>query len=177
MNRRDFLRGLLGGAAVLSLPQAKAIEDMLAPTPPVIGMMGPPEFVGKMPVRTELTVLPADNPGQRAIGWTVKENNGIGAFNPRGLARNKVRRMPDIQIDDDIHLCSDTGSIHAIHETYGGQIHTISETRGHRDFTANPVAALTDLPDSDPEQTTRYVEAANANFVRVDGLGWVQLAA
>ncbi|MDB4277994.1 twin-arginine translocation signal domain-containing protein [Deltaproteobacteria bacterium] len=177
MNRRDFLKGLLGGAAVLSLPQAKAIEDMLAPTQPVIGMMGPPEFVGKIPVRTELTVLPADNPAQRAIGWRVEEVIGIGAYNPRGLAGNKVRRMPDLQIDDaDIHLCSATGSIHAIHE-YGGQIHTISEARPRVGYTADPVAALADLPDSDPEQTTRFVEAVAANFVRVDGLGWVQLAA
>lgn len=32
-----------------------------------------PEFVGVMPVRTELTVLPADDIKDRKIGWTVGE--------------------------------------------------------------------------------------------------------
>lgn len=33
-----------------------------------------PELVGKLPVRQDLTVLPADEPEQRKIGWTVFEN-------------------------------------------------------------------------------------------------------
>lgn len=30
-----------------------------------------PEFIGKIPVRTELTVLSADTPKDRTVGWTV----------------------------------------------------------------------------------------------------------
>lgn len=51
-----------------------------------------PEHFGRIPVRTELTVLSADDPKARTIGFSVFENIGIGAFNPRGLARLTVTR-------------------------------------------------------------------------------------
>jgi len=51
-----------------------------------------PEMFGRIPVRTELTVLSADDPKARTIGFSVFENLGIGAFNPRGLARLTVTR-------------------------------------------------------------------------------------
>jgi hypothetical protein len=50
------------------------------------------EHFGRIPVRTELTVLSADDPKARTIGFSVFENLGIGAFNPRGLARITVTR-------------------------------------------------------------------------------------
>lgn len=51
-----------------------------------------PEFFGRIPVRTELTVLSADDPKARTIGFSVFENLGIGATNPRGLVRMIVTR-------------------------------------------------------------------------------------
>jgi hypothetical protein len=51
-----------------------------------------PEMFGRIPVRTELTVLSADDPKARTIGFSVFENLGIGAYNPRGLARLSVTR-------------------------------------------------------------------------------------
>jgi hypothetical protein len=51
-----------------------------------------PEHFGRIPVRTELTVLSADNPEERTIGFSMFENIGIGAFNPRGLVRLIVTR-------------------------------------------------------------------------------------
>lgn len=51
-----------------------------------------PEMFGRIPVRTELTVLSADDPRNRTIGFSVFENLGIGAFNPRGLVRLVVQR-------------------------------------------------------------------------------------
>ena len=51
-----------------------------------------PEHFGRIPVRTELTVLSADDPRNRTIGFSVFENLGIGAFNPRGLARLTITR-------------------------------------------------------------------------------------
>lgn len=51
-----------------------------------------PEHFGRIPVRTELTVLSADNPQNRTIGFSIFENLGIGAFNPKGLARLTVTR-------------------------------------------------------------------------------------
>lgn len=52
-----------------------------------------PENFGRIPVRTELTVLSADDPKARTIGFSVFENLGIGAFNPRGLTRLVVTRV------------------------------------------------------------------------------------
>ena len=52
-----------------------------------------PENFGRFPVRTELTVLSADDPKARTIGFSCFENIGIGAFNPRGLTRLLVTRV------------------------------------------------------------------------------------
>jgi HK97 family phage major capsid protein len=51
-----------------------------------------PEMFGRIPVRTELTVLSADDPKARTIGFSVFENLGIGAYNPKGLARLTITR-------------------------------------------------------------------------------------
>lgn len=51
-----------------------------------------PEHFGRIPVRTELTVLSADNPEERTIGFSMFENLGIGAYNPKGLVRLIVSR-------------------------------------------------------------------------------------
>jgi hypothetical protein len=51
------------------------------------------ENFGRFPVRTELTVLSADDPKTRTIGFSCFENVGIGAFNPRGLTRMVVTRF------------------------------------------------------------------------------------
>ncbi|MFA6233874.1 MAG: HK97-fold major capsid protein [Bacteroidota bacterium] len=51
-----------------------------------------PEHFGRIPVRTELTVLSADDPKARTIGFSIFENLGIGAFNPRGEARLTITR-------------------------------------------------------------------------------------
>jgi hypothetical protein len=46
-----------------------------------------PEFVGVMPVRQEIEVLPADEPKQLKLGWVVSEIIGIGIVNARGVAK------------------------------------------------------------------------------------------
>lgn len=51
-----------------------------------------PEMFGRIPVRTELTVLSADDPKARTIGFSIFENLGIGAYNPKGLERLIVTR-------------------------------------------------------------------------------------
>jgi hypothetical protein len=51
-----------------------------------------PEFFGRIPVRTELTVLSADDPKARTIGFSLFENLGIACHNPRGLCRLVVTR-------------------------------------------------------------------------------------
>jgi hypothetical protein len=51
-----------------------------------------PEFFGRIPVRTELTVLSADDPRNRTIGFSVFENLGIGCHNPLGICRVVISR-------------------------------------------------------------------------------------
>ncbi len=51
-----------------------------------------PEFFGRMPVRTELTVLSADNPEERSIGFSMFQQLGIGMYNPYGLVRIIITR-------------------------------------------------------------------------------------
>jgi hypothetical protein len=45
-----------------------------------------PEFVGVMPIRQDIEVLPADEPKQLKLGWVVNEIVGFGIVNPRGTA-------------------------------------------------------------------------------------------
>jgi len=51
-----------------------------------------PEHFGRIPVRTELTVLSADNNEERTIGFSMFEQLAIGAYNPRGLVRIIIAR-------------------------------------------------------------------------------------
>jgi hypothetical protein len=48
-----------------------------------------PEFVGVMPVRQDIEVLPADEPKQLKLGWVVSEIIGIGILNARGVAAGR----------------------------------------------------------------------------------------
>lgn len=46
-----------------------------------------PEFVGVMPVRQDIEVMPADEPKQLKLGWVVSEIIGIGIVNSRGVSK------------------------------------------------------------------------------------------
>lgn len=85
--QRDLLKtGLMG-----TLWGAQVICSRLVPVGTVY-VCCEPEMFGRMPVRTELTVLSADDPKARTIGFSVFENLGIGAYNPKGLARLTIAR-------------------------------------------------------------------------------------
>jgi hypothetical protein len=45
-----------------------------------------PEFVGVMPIRQDIEVLPADEPKQLKLGWVVSEIIGLAIVNPRGVS-------------------------------------------------------------------------------------------
>lgn len=70
---------------------AQVITSRIVP-PGTVYVTCEPENFGRIPVRTELTVLSADDPKRRTIGFSVFEQLGIGAFNPRGLSRLTVTR-------------------------------------------------------------------------------------
>jgi hypothetical protein len=93
---RDILdietqRDLLKTGLMATLWGAQIIVSRLVPVGTVY-VCCEPEMFGRMPVRTELTVLSADDPKARTIGFSCFENLGIGAFNPRGLARLTITR-------------------------------------------------------------------------------------
>jgi hypothetical protein len=93
---RDILdiesqRELLRTGLQATLWGAQIITSRLVPVGTVY-VCCEPEMFGRIPVRTELTVLSADDPKARTIGFSVFENLGIGAYNPKGLTRLSVTR-------------------------------------------------------------------------------------
>jgi hypothetical protein len=50
----------------------------------------PAEFVGVMPIRQEITVIPADKPSRLRLGWVVYEELGISIVNPKGISKISV---------------------------------------------------------------------------------------
>ncbi len=64
---------------------ADILVSKIVPPGTVYGVADP-EFVGVMPVRQDIEVLPADEPKQLKLGWVVSEEIGIGIVNPRGCA-------------------------------------------------------------------------------------------
>jgi len=93
---RDILdietqRDLLKTGLMATLWGAQIIVSRLVPVGTVYVACEPENF-GRIPVRTELTVLSADDPKARTIGFSCFENLGIGCFNPRGLARLTITR-------------------------------------------------------------------------------------
>jgi hypothetical protein len=93
---RDILdietqRDLLKTGLMATLWGSQIIVSRLVPVGTVY-VCCEPEMFGRIPVRTELTVLSADDPKARTIGFSCFENLGIGAFNPRGLTRLTITR-------------------------------------------------------------------------------------
>lgn len=93
---RDILdiesqRELLKTGLQATLWGAQIITSRLVPAGTVYVTCSP-EFFGRIPVRTELTVLSADNPQKRTVGFSVFENLGCAVVNPRGLATLTVTR-------------------------------------------------------------------------------------
>ena len=50
------------------------------------------KFLAIIPQRIDLTVLPADDPDSRLVGWSIFEQIGIGIWNPRGVCTITVTR-------------------------------------------------------------------------------------
>ena len=70
---------------------AKIVTSRLVPRGTVY-ITCDPEMFGRIPVRTELTVLSADDTRSRMVGFSFFENLGIACTNPRGLQRLLITR-------------------------------------------------------------------------------------
>ncbi len=93
---RDILdttsqRDLLRSGKQSELWGAELITSSLVPQG-FIYVCGEADLFGRVPVRTELSVISADDPKNRLIGFSCFENLGIGAHNPLGLIRIVVAR-------------------------------------------------------------------------------------
>lgn len=55
--------------------------------PGTVYAVADPEFVGVMPIRQEVEVLPADEPRQLKLGWVCSEIIGLAIVNPRGCSK------------------------------------------------------------------------------------------
>lgn len=67
---------------------ADIMVSKIVPPGTVYGMADP-EFVGVMPIRQDIEVIPADEPRQLKLGWVVSEIIGIAIVNPRGVAAGR----------------------------------------------------------------------------------------
>ena len=82
---------LLKTGLMATLWGARLIVSRIVPEGTVY-CCGESEFLGRIPVRTELTVLSADNPKARLIGFSMFENLGIGVYNPYAAIRLQITR-------------------------------------------------------------------------------------
>jgi hypothetical protein len=74
--QREILRtgymGNLWGAAIYMSPEVQG---------DTIFLVTEPEYLGVLPVRIDLTVIPADDPANRSFGWSIFEQIGLGIHN------------------------------------------------------------------------------------------------
>ena len=54
-------------------------------------VLADPEFVGVMPIRQDLNVIPADKPEELRIGWIVYEEIGMSVVNSQGVAKINIQ--------------------------------------------------------------------------------------
>ena len=82
---------LLHTGYMANLYGAKIIVSRIVPVGTVY-ICAEPEFFGRIAVRTELTVLSADDPVGRKIGFSVFEQIGVVCHNPLGVQRILISR-------------------------------------------------------------------------------------
>ena len=59
-------------------------------TPTFVYVLAPAEYVGAMPIRQDITVIPADDPKRLRLGWVIYEEIGIVVINDYAVARIQV---------------------------------------------------------------------------------------
>lgn len=65
-------------------------------TPGTVFACADPEFVGIMPVRQDIEVIPADEPKRLSLGWVVSEIIGLAVVNSRGVAVGRKSVSPGV---------------------------------------------------------------------------------
>ena len=57
-----------------------------------IYVLADPEFVGVMPIRQDIQVIPADKPESLRLGWVIYEEIGLGIVNSMAVAKIEVNK-------------------------------------------------------------------------------------
>lgn len=74
--RRDVLMsGLFGHIFTADIHVSHRVP------PGSVYVLAPAEYIGAMPVRQDITVLPADNPKELRLGWVIYQEIGIAILN------------------------------------------------------------------------------------------------
>lgn len=94
--QRELLRtgymGALWGAAIYMSPEVQG---------DTIYLVTEPEYFGVIPIRIDLTVVPADDPANRAFGWSIFQNIGIGIHNSdHGLQQIVISDATQVNLTD-----------------------------------------------------------------------------
>ncbi len=81
VTQRDLLRtGLVGMYSGCNIYRTSSVPSG------TVYLVAEPEYFGVIPVKIDLTVLPADEPRKREFGWSVFEEIGIGIHNSKGIS-------------------------------------------------------------------------------------------
>lgn len=79
-------------AIVGTIYGANVIVSRIVPEGSVY-VCGEPEFFGRIPVRTDLTVISADDPKNRMVGFSMFEQLGVGLYNGLAMAKIDITRV------------------------------------------------------------------------------------
>lgn len=95
VNLNDYTaEGILGGIWGATITVSRAIPNG------DIYFMAEPQFVGHMPIQTDVTVLSADDPGRQMIGWSIFESVGMTMVNPSSVLRVRLENPVQTQFLD-----------------------------------------------------------------------------
>lgn len=94
--QRELLRtgymGALWGAAIYMSPEIPG---------DTIFLVTEPEYFGVMPIRIDLTVIPADDPANRSFGWSIFTQLGLGIYNAdHGLQQIVISDASQVNVTD-----------------------------------------------------------------------------
>jgi len=85
VTQRELLQtGLVGHLWTLDILVSKMVPRG------TVYVLAEPEFVGVMPIRQDINVIPADKPERLRLGWVVYEEVGVAIVNPRAIAKIAV---------------------------------------------------------------------------------------
>jgi len=93
MSRPDYQKLVQEAKKVGTEPPAgiRIVESNIIP-PGQMLITELPEFIGQIPIRQELSILPDDDPKFKVTGWQMSEHIGVGVINPKSISGISMER-------------------------------------------------------------------------------------